>query len=135
MKRRSRAGAAILAALAAGLAGAPTAATAAAGGVGAAPAAGLATGATGPTVSVIVREAPGAGDGPEQRVRDLGGRVDRQIGLIRAFTAELSAGNLPALRSASGVAAVTEDARVTLTGYDGFEPKSDWARRGTSRRR
>ncbi len=65
-------------------------------------------------VPVIVRELPGAGTGPERAVTALGGTVGREIGLIDAFTARVPADRLGVLRTTSGVAAVTEDAAVTL---------------------
>ena len=79
-----------------------------------------------PTVSVIVREASGAGDAPERHVRRLGGTVDRQIALIGGFSASLPASAVATMRALPEVTAVTEDAVVRLSGYDGFEPKSDF---------
>ena len=65
-------------------------------------------------VAVIVREATGAGSGPERAVAALGGSVGQQLGLIGGFTATLPADRMGALRVAAGVLEVTEDATVTL---------------------
>ena len=68
-----------------------------------------------PSVSVIVREAPAAGDAPEDAVRAAGGSVDRRLGLIRGFSATVPADAVAGLRRAGGVRAVTTDASLTLT--------------------
>ncbi len=79
-------------------------------------------------MQVIVRELPGAGDAPEKRLAELGGRVDRPLGLIDGFTADLPASRIGQLRATPGVAAVTENGRVRLLSgvYDGFAPKQDF---------
>src|SRR4051812_33412384 len=46
-------------------------------------------------VSVIVREAPGAGNGPEAFVRSLGGKVQFELPLINGFSALLPAWAVP----------------------------------------
>ena len=66
-------------------------------------------------VDVIVREAAGAGNGPERAVTALGGTVGEPLDLIGGFTATLPADRLGALRVAAGVLEVTEDATLTLT--------------------
>jgi serine protease AprX len=76
-------------------------------------------------LAVIVQELPGAGDGPEGAVARLGGSVDRQIKLIHGFSAHLPRTALGALRGTAGVRAVTPDARVTLSGMDGFVASAD----------
>lgn len=60
-------------------------------------------------VSVIVQERPAAGDGPEQAVTRLGGRVVRQIPLIHGFSARLPGTAIAALRGTRGVRSVTLD--------------------------
>ncbi|TKJ19652.1 hypothetical protein [Blastococcus sp. CCUG 61487] len=65
-------------------------------------------------VEVIVPEAAGAGDPPEQAVAALSGTVEEPLGIIDGFTATLPADRLPALRAARGVIAVTENAPVEL---------------------
>src|SRR5580765_2380039 len=47
--------------------------------------------AIGNSLSVIVREIPGAGMGPEQTVRMLHGKVDFQLPLINGFSATIPA--------------------------------------------
>jgi serine protease AprX len=65
-------------------------------------------------VEVIVQEAAGAGDLPEQAVAALGGTVEEPLGIIGGFTATLPADRLAALRAAVGVISVTENAPVEL---------------------
>jgi serine protease AprX len=65
--------------------------------------------------SVIVREAPGAGRGPEAAVRAAGGAVDRHLRLIRGFAASVPVGALQTLRGTAGVLSVTRDAPLRLT--------------------
>jgi serine protease AprX len=77
-------------------------------------------------VSVIVREVPGAGDSPERLVRELGGRVERHIRIIRGFIAEVPAGRLDTLRSSNSVYSVTRNARIELQQFSSnYDPGSD----------
>ena len=81
---------------------------------------------TGSVVSVIVREAAGSGDGAERAVAAHGGRVLRQLPIIGGFTAAVPASAVDVLRAQNGVAAVSEDAAVRLSGgFDGFDPTKD----------
>jgi serine protease AprX len=66
-------------------------------------------------VSVIVRELPGAGNAPERAVLALGGTVERELSIISGFEATVPGNRLGALRSATGVLEVVENAEVTLT--------------------
>ena len=80
----------------------------------------------GPAVAVIVRETPNAGDRPEAAVLRLGGEVGLHIDLIDAFAATLPATALDSLEATGGVASVTPNAPVELSGsYDGFDPSND----------
>ena len=78
--------------------------------------------AVGDRVSVIVREAIGAGSVPEETVRRLSGKVEFQLPLINGFAATIPAGALAELAQSSGVAAVTPDGQVHFNmdgdGYD-----------------
>jgi serine protease AprX len=77
----------------------------------------------GRTVSVIVRELPGAGAGPERAVRELGGTVGREISIIRGFVADLPADAISALTRMPGVFSITPNASVHLLGtVDGIDP-------------
>jgi serine protease AprX len=67
------------------------------------------------SVSVIVQELPGSGDGPEKAVAALGGDVVRSLDVIDGFEADLPGDRLAALRAADGVKDVTVNAEVTLT--------------------
>jgi subtilisin family serine protease len=109
-RRRARAGALALAVLAAVLAGA-------------APAAGSTPTGSAP-VAVIVRELPGAGDGPERRVAALGGRVTRRLAIVDGFAASLPGAAVDRLRRAAGVASVTPDARLAPLD-DGWDDDED----------
>ena len=80
---------------------------------------------TGETVSVIVQEHAGAGNGPERAVARLGGSVKRQIELIHGFSARLPRTAVAALRSTRGVREVTLDARIKLAGIDGHDVVND----------
>jgi serine protease AprX len=76
--------------------------------------------------SVIVREAPGAGTRPERLVRQLGGTVRRQIGIINGFAADVPSVGLTRLERARGVHSVTINRRVRLlNNLDGWDQKSD----------
>ena len=77
-------------------------------------------------VSVIVRELPGSGSAPEERVTELGGTVGRHIGIIDSFTATVPSAAIPLLESTSGVGAVSPDRPVKLQhAVDGYDPGSD----------
>jgi serine protease AprX len=69
-------------------------------------------------VSVVVREAPGAGALPEHVVAQFGGSVVRRLSIIHGFSAKVPADRLDALRATAGVTSVTEDARLTLSDAD-----------------
>jgi serine protease AprX len=69
-------------------------------------------------VSVVVREAPGAGKLPEQVVGELGGTVMRELLIINGFSAKVPADGLDVLRATAGVMSVTEDARLSLSDAD-----------------
>jgi subtilisin family serine protease len=76
----------------------------------------------GALTSVIVRKQAGAGTGPEQLVERLGGRVQRQLGIIGGFSALVPAGDVAFLRTVPGITEVSENSPVTLNGtFDGVE--------------
>ena len=66
-------------------------------------------------VSVIVRETPGSGNGPERTVVGLGGKVEQQLGIINGFEATVPADRLGVLRYAPGVLEVVENASMSLS--------------------
>lgn len=68
----------------------------------------------GRSISVIVRELPGSGDMPEQAVADLGGTVERHIGIIDGFVAHVPEGGIQALERSAGVHSVTENTRMRM---------------------
>ena len=66
------------------------------------------------SAAVVVLEDAGAGNGPERAVQDLGGSVDREIPLVRGFSARVPRSALHALRSTPGVRSVNADRKFTL---------------------
>jgi serine protease AprX len=69
-------------------------------------------------VPVIVREAAGSGNAPEQAVTAFGGTVGRQLEILGGFTARVPADRLNALRAVAGVESVTENAGLELSSAD-----------------
>ena len=63
---------------------------------------------------VVVLEDAGAGNGPERAVQGLGGSVEREIPLIRGFSARVPRGAVRALRGTPGVLSVHADRRFVL---------------------
>jgi serine protease AprX len=63
---------------------------------------------------VVVIEHTGAGNAPEHAVQNLGGRVIREIPLIRGFSARVPHGTVHALRGTPGVRSVHADRRFAL---------------------
>ena len=77
----------------------------------------------GPLVSVIVRAAADAGPGPEQAVRDLGGKITRRLSIIDGFAAKVPARSIANLARTDGIQSVTPDGHVRLAGQvDGYDP-------------
>ena len=70
------------------------------------------------SAAVVVLEDAGAGAGPERAVQDLGGRVVREIPLVRGFSARVPRSALHALRGTRGVRSVHADRRYHLRGAD-----------------
>ncbi|MDQ3878895.1 MAG: hypothetical protein M3290_11185, partial [Actinomycetota bacterium] len=71
-------------------------------------------------VSVIVRALPGGQSLAVKSVESAGGTVERKISIIHGFSAKVPAGEMNAVQSAPGVAAVSLDGKVQLeaTNYD-----------------
>jgi subtilisin family serine protease len=78
-----------------------------------------------PTVAVIVRESPGAGDRPESAVAEAGGRVLRPLPIISGFLADVPKLELPGLRLVPGVHSVTPDTAVQLHDADESDALSE----------
>jgi serine protease AprX len=70
----------------------------------------------GELISVIVREAPGAGDVPEQLVEASGGTVGRPLDIIHGFSAELPRGAIEWLTGHPAIESVTPNAPLQLQG-------------------
>ena len=66
------------------------------------------------SVGVIIQKLAGA-SGVEDRVRGLGGIVTRDLGMINAFSAEMTAGTAIEMARSSGVRWVSLDAPVRST--------------------
>jgi len=78
------------------------------------------------SVSVIVREGPRAGTGPEQMVQRLGGRVGRRIPIINGFVATVPRSGVSALGRTRGVQSVTINRRLRLHGLlNGWDQAKD----------
>jgi hypothetical protein len=78
---------------------------------------------TDPLVSVIVREAPGAGNRPEGGVLELGGSLGRTLAIIDGFVARLPRSTVDDLGRIPGVVSVSSDTSVRLLGtVDGIDP-------------
>ncbi|MFQ5517632.1 MAG: S8 family serine peptidase, partial [Acidimicrobiia bacterium] len=71
---------------------------------------------TAPAVGIIVREVPGAGDGPEQAVEAAGGSIGLRLGIIDGFAATVPPGAVETITAHPEVLSVTPDGSLTLTG-------------------
>jgi subtilase family protein len=80
--------------------------------------------AAGELISVIVREAPGAGDVPERLVESTGGTVGLRLSIINGFAAELPRGAVEWLEASPAIEAVTPDAPLHLQG-ESYSPGAD----------
>ncbi|MDX6273798.1 MAG: serine protease AprX [Frankiales bacterium] len=69
--------------------------------------------------SSVIVQAPGAQAGAKAAVRALGGVVTRDLPIVRGFAATVPADQVAALRSTSGVLAVTPDDHVSMRSIDG----------------
>jgi serine protease AprX len=77
-------------------------------------------------VSVIIRELPAAGNGPEKAVERLGGTVKLPLGIIGGFSADVPRERLYQLEKIRGIYAVTPDESITFSQtMPGFEPDKD----------
>ena len=77
-----------------------------------------------PTTGVIVREDPGAGNGPEQAVERLGGTVTLELGIIDGFAAEVPVTAVDDLAEIAGVASVSPDGTVKMSAAK-YDPSAD----------
>ncbi|MCW3003258.1 MAG: peptidase and in kexin sedolisin [Conexibacter sp.] len=84
------------------------------------PAAGAAPSAASPAprATVVVLEHPHGGEAAERAVRALGGRVERELPLIRGFSARIPARAIPVLKRTPAVRSVTRDRRLTVRSVD-----------------
>ncbi|MGZ8772861.1 MAG: S8 family serine peptidase [Acidimicrobiia bacterium] len=78
-------------------------------------------------VSVVVVETAGAGRGPESIVEELGGRVERQLGIINGFSARMPGSAIEALAADPEVRSVTPNARLRLSGWETHDKTDDGA--------
>ncbi len=74
--------------------------------------------ASGADVSVVVREVPGAGDGPEELVEQLGGEVGLRLDIINGFSAVVPESGVSILAANLGVYSVTSDVPILLAGWE-----------------
>jgi subtilisin family serine protease len=77
-------------------------------------------------VDVIVRADAGAAEAAERSVERMGGKVERPLGIINGFEAQVPKARIPALVSSPHISSVTPDARVAMQhAVDGFDAASD----------
>ncbi|MDP9227329.1 MAG: S8 family serine peptidase, partial [Actinomycetota bacterium] len=81
---------------------------------------------TGKMVGVIVRSMPSLSGTAQNAVTTAGGRVQRQIGIIHGFSAEVPSTAIAGLRTQPGIYSVDLDVPVHFNGLvDGFDAKAD----------
>ncbi len=78
----------------------------------------------GELTSVIVRQAPGAGDLPEQLVAASGGTVGIDLAVIDGFAAEVPSQAIASLAANASIASITPNAALELQG-DGYNAGPD----------
>lgn len=78
----------------------------------------------GELISVIIREAPGAGDLPEQLVEASGGTVGLRLAIINGFAAQVPLGAIEWLDDSPAVEEVTPNAPLKLQS-DSYNPGAD----------
>ena len=76
---------------------------------------------------MVVRELPGAGNGPEELVEQLGGEVKIQLGIINGFSAVIPESAFVELAAHSEVDSVIPDTRVLLAGWEVSDRSDDGA--------
>ncbi len=81
--------------------------------------------AVGHLVSVIVRTEPSQTPAVEHSVRDLGGTVDRHLGVISGLSVRVPSDAVPELTATRGVLQVTANARIKLFSIGGYDPTTD----------
>ena len=73
----------------------------------------------GKLISVIVRDAPAAGEMPERFIEDVGGDVLHRFAVLDGFSAVVPEREITRLATMPGVLSVSRDARVHLLGKSG----------------
>ena len=76
-------------------------------------------------VSVIIRTDPAATPSVERTVKELGGTVDRHLGIISGLSATVPAAAVPAISATRGVEAVSSNARIQMFSIGGYDPTTD----------
>jgi serine protease AprX len=87
--------------------------------------------APGSTLPLIVRETVPATDAAEQRLRELGGTVERELPIVGGFSATLPASALRDLARSDAVGVVWGDDRIgaqstDTSSYDSWDPNAYW---------
>ncbi|MDK1019751.1 MAG: S8 family serine peptidase, partial [Actinomycetota bacterium] len=82
---------------------------------------------SGANVAVVVRELPGAGNGPKELVEQLGGEVKLQLGIINGFSAVVPESAVSELAAHSEIDSVTPDIRVLLAAWEVSDRSDDGA--------
>jgi serine protease AprX len=87
--------------------------------------------APGSTLPLIVRETVPASDAAEQRLRELGGTVERELPIVGGFSATLPASALRELARSDAIGVVWGDDHITpqataASSYDSWDPNAFW---------
>ncbi|NOY55694.1 MAG: S8 family serine peptidase [Actinobacteria bacterium] len=76
-------------------------------------------------VPVVVVEMPGAGEGPQSLVEDLGGRVEQRLEIINGFSAILPESAVETLAADPGVRSVTPNAHMRVSRWETHDRTDD----------
>ena len=87
--------------------------------------------APGSTLSLIIREAVPTSDAAEQRLRELGGTVERELPIVGGFSATLPASALRDLARSEAIGVVWGDDKIgaqsaDTSSYDSWDPNAYW---------
>ncbi|NIA25675.1 MAG: S8 family serine peptidase [Gammaproteobacteria bacterium] len=86
------------------------------------------------SVPVVVVKTPGAGEGPESLVEDLGGRVEQRLDIINGFSAILPESAVETLAANPEVRSVTPNARVRIPRWETDDKTDDGSMHTINRR-
>jgi serine protease AprX len=73
----------------------------------------------GAAVHIVVQKVHGSDPTPERAIHDLGGQVERELPIVDGFSARIPSGRLDQLRTVPGVANITVNRTVHVSGWLG----------------